>query len=144
MSQENVDLVLGLYPPSGEDYVQLFGNDSLWTEQAEAMAPFLHEDFDCVQHEFGGAKRYVGLDGLREFLLDWMAPWATYVVEMEEAIDLDDRVLLLNRDRGYREGSPMEVRGQIAALWTIRDGKIARLDAYTAQAEARKAVGLAD
>jgi hypothetical protein len=76
MSQENVELVLGLYPPPGEDYVQLFGNDSLWTEQAEAMAPFLHEDFDCVQHEFGGAKRYVGLDGLRAFLLDWMAPWA--------------------------------------------------------------------
>ena len=35
MSQENVDLVLGLYPPPGEDYVQLFGNDSLWTSTTE-------------------------------------------------------------------------------------------------------------
>src|SRR5689334_16938636 len=144
MSQENVDLVLGLYPPPGADFVALFGKDSLWAEQAGAMAPFIHDDFECAQHEFGGVKRYVGLDGLRAFLLDWMAPWATYVVELEEAIDLDDRVLLLNRDRGCREGSTQEIRGRLGALWTLRDGKLARLDAYTDRSEALKAVGLAE
>jgi hypothetical protein len=144
MSQENVDLVLGLYPPPGEDYVQLFGNDSLWAAQAEAMAPFVHEDFECAQHEFGGVKRYVGLDGLRAFLLDWMAPWATYVVELEEAIDLDDRVLLLNRDRGCPEGSTQEIRGRLGALFTICGGKVARLDAYPDRADALKAAGLAE
>jgi ketosteroid isomerase-like protein len=142
MSQENVELVLSLYPPPGADYVQLFGDDELWAAQAEAMAPTTHEGFECVQHQFGSTKRYIGLDGLRAFLLDWMTPWATYVVELEEAIDLDDRVLLLNRDRGRREGTAKEVRGRIAALWTIRDRKIARLDAYTTRADALKAVGL--
>jgi ketosteroid isomerase-like protein len=142
MSQENVEIVLGLYPPPGADFVQLFGDDSLWAAQAEAMAPFIHDDFECAQHEFGGVKGYVGLDGLRAFLLDWMAPWATYVVELEEAIDLDDRVLLLNRDRGCREGSTHEIRGRLGALWTLRGGKLARLDAYTDRSEALKAVGL--
>src|SRR5438132_3429329 len=104
MSQENVELVRGLYPPPGVDYVRLFGDDGLWAAQAEAMAPFVHDDFECAQHEFGSARRYVGLDGLRAFLLDWMEPWATYVVELEEAIDLGDRLLLLNRDRGCRAG----------------------------------------
>jgi hypothetical protein len=142
MSQENVDLVLGLYPPPGADFVQLFGNDSRWAAQAEAMAPFMHDDFECAQHEFGGVKRYFGLDGLRAILLDWMAPWATYVVELGEAIDLDDRVLLLNRDRGCRQGSTQEIRGHLGALWTICEGKLARLDAYTDRTDALKAVGL--
>jgi YHS domain-containing protein len=46
VSQENVELVLGLYPPPGVDYVQLFGDDSRWVVQAEAMAPFVHAGFE--------------------------------------------------------------------------------------------------
>jgi ketosteroid isomerase-like protein len=77
-------------------------------------------------------------------MLDWTAPWVTYGIETERVIDLGERVLVLNQDRGRREGSPLEVRGRVAALWTVRDGKVARLDAYTTQAEALKAVGLED
>jgi ketosteroid isomerase-like protein len=73
-----------------------------------------------------------------------MAPWVTYRIELEEAIDLGERVLLLNHDCGRREGSTGEVRGRLGAVWTIRDGKIARLDAYTTRAEALAAVGLAE
>jgi ketosteroid isomerase-like protein len=111
--------------------------------RAEAMAPFIHADFECAQHEFGSQRGYVALDGLRAFLLDWMAPWVTYVVELDEAINLGEGVLLLNRDRGRREGSTQEVRGRRGAVWTIRDGKVARLDAYPDRTEALKAVGLA-
>jgi ketosteroid isomerase-like protein len=138
-----VELVLGLYPAPDVDYVRLFSDDKLWAGQAEAMAPFIHADFECAQHEFGSERRYLGLDGLRAFLLDWMAPWMTYRVELEEAIDLGERVLLLNRDRGRREGSTQEVRGRLAAVWTIRDGKVARLDAYPDRAEALEALGMA-
>jgi hypothetical protein len=34
-----VELVLGLYPPPDVDNVQLYSDDSLWTEFAEALAP---------------------------------------------------------------------------------------------------------
>jgi SnoaL-like domain len=126
------------------DYVPLFRDDGLWAEQAETLAPFIHADFECVNHEFGSGRRYTGLDGLRAFLLDWMAPWVTYRIELEEAIDLGERVLLLNHDWGRREGSTGEVRGRLGAVWTIRDAKIARLDAYITRAEALAAVGLAE
>jgi ketosteroid isomerase-like protein len=144
MSRENVELVLGLYQAPDVDYVQLYRDDSLWTEQADALAPFVHAEFDCVMYEFGSEKRYVGLDGLRAFMLDWTAPWIAYRIETEEAIDLGERVLVLNHDHGRREGSTQEVRGRVAAVWTIRDGKITRLDAYTTHADALKAVGLAE
>jgi ketosteroid isomerase-like protein len=144
MSQENVELVVGLYPASEVDYVQLFGDDSLWTEWAGGLAPLVHSDFECVMYEFGSEKRYVGVDGLRAFMLDWTAPWITYRIEIEEVVDLGARVLLLNHDRGCREGSTQEVRGRLGAVFTVREGKIARLDAYTTRADALEAVGLSD
>ena len=144
MSEENVELVLGLYPAPDVDFVQLYGDDSLWAAQVEAMAPFIHADLDCVMYEFGSERRYAGVDGLRAFMLDWMAPWVTYRVEIEEAIDLGEQVLLLNHDRGRRKGSTQEVGGRLAVVFTIRDGKLARLDAYMTRADAFRAVGLSE
>jgi ketosteroid isomerase-like protein len=142
MSQENVELVLSLYEAPDVDYAQVVRDDSLWSGQAEALAPFIHPDCECVMYAFGGENRYAGLDGLRAFLLDWTAPWATYRFENEKAIDLGERVLMLNRDRGLREGSTQEVEGRIAAVFTIRDGKVVRIDAYPTRDEALEAVGL--
>jgi ketosteroid isomerase-like protein len=142
MSKENVELVLGLYQPPDVDYVPLYRDESLWAEQAEALAPFVHGDFECVWYLFGSEKGYAGLDGLRDFMRDWMTPWVTYRIETEEAIDLGERVLLLNHDCGRREGSTQEVRGRLGAVWTIRDGKAARLDAYSTRSDALEAVGL--
>jgi ketosteroid isomerase-like protein len=139
-----VELVLGFYEAPDVDHVSRFRDESEWAVQAEAVAPFVHRDFECVMYAFGSEKRYAGLDGLRAFMLDWTAPWTVYRLKNEKAIDLGDRVLLLNRDRGLREGSTQEVEGRIAAVFTIRDGKIARLDAYTTHAEALEAVGLSE
>ena len=144
MSQENVELVLGLYPAADVDYVELLGDDSLWAGFIETAARFVHREFECVWYGLGSERRYAGLDGLRDFMLDWTAPWMTYRVETEETIDLGERVLLLNHDRGRREGGTNEVRGRLGAVWTIRDGRIVRLDAYLTRAEALKAVGLSE
>jgi ketosteroid isomerase-like protein len=144
MSQENIELVLGVFETPDVDYVPLYRDDGGWAGQAEALAPFLHADFECVMHAFGSEKRYAGLDGLRAFMLDWMAPWTTYRIETERAIDLGERVVLLNRDRGLREGSTQEVVGRLAVVFTVRDGKIARIDTYTTRADALEAVGLSE
>jgi ketosteroid isomerase-like protein len=142
MSQANVELVLGLYPGPDVDMVPRFRDERLWAEQAEALASFTHADFECVWYRLGGETRYAGLDGLRAWMMDWTAPWVEYRIETEEAIDLGERVLLLNHDRGLREGSTEEVRGRVGAVFTVRDGKIVRIDAYSTRAEALEAVGL--
>jgi ketosteroid isomerase-like protein len=144
VSRENVELVVGLYQPSGVDYVPLYRDDGLWAEQAEALAPFVHADFECVWYQFGSEKRYAGLDGLRDFMRDWTSPWVTYRIEIEEVIDLGERVLVLNHDWGRREGSSAEVRGDLGVIWTIRDGKVARLDVPSTRAEVLEAAGLAE
>jgi ketosteroid isomerase-like protein len=85
------------------------------------------------------------LNGLRDAWRDWLAPWVTWRSEIEEAIDLDDaRVLLLNHDYARAENSDREMQNRGAAIWTVRDGKVARFDAYANRSEALEAAGLAE
>jgi ketosteroid isomerase-like protein len=93
-------------------------------------------------HLFDGDRRYLGLEGVREYLLEWISPWTTYRTETERTIDLGQRVLTLDNDRGTREPGTDEVKGRVANLWTIRDRRIASVDGYHGHDEALKAVGL--
>jgi hypothetical protein len=68
-------------------------------------------------------------------MLDWTTPWVTYRIDVEEAIDLGGCVLVLNNDCGRREGGAKDVRGRLATLWTMRDGKVSRLDTYEIRAD---------
>jgi ketosteroid isomerase-like protein len=100
-------------------------------------------DVECVVHVIDkDAVTYTGLDGFRAAWLDWLKPWVAYRSEIEEAIDCGDRVLLLVRDFGRKEGSDVEVRSNYASIWTVHDGKIARAEFYPDRTEARKAAGL--
>ena len=142
MSEANVALVVRLQPDADVDVAQLFRDDDLWAALMESVAPFFHPDCETVGTLFGIRRIYSGVEGLRSGLRDWMAPWATYRQNVEEALDLGDRVLLLTRDSGRREGSTQEVEGIDAAVWTVRDGKIARVEFYVRRREALDAVGL--
>jgi ketosteroid isomerase-like protein len=51
-------------------------------------------------------------------------------------------VLVLVRAFGRLEGSQGEVENTSASVWTVREGKIARVEFYIDRAEALKAAGL--
>jgi len=95
--EQNVDLVLALTPAPDVDLAQIFRHDDTWLVSVEAMTPFFHRDFECVGTVFGVEKTYSGMDGFRGFELDWLAPWASFRAEVEEAIDVGERVLVLYR-----------------------------------------------
>jgi len=143
MSQANVDLVRRLQPGPHVDLAAMFRSDDAFRELAEANAPLLDSDFEGVFGvEEAPESSYVGIDGLRAVWIDWLAPWATYRTEIEELIDAGERVVVLVRDFGRREQSVQEVELITAAVWTVRDGKIARADFYRDRPSAFKAVGL--
>ncbi|HEY2181312.1 MAG TPA: nuclear transport factor 2 family protein [Solirubrobacteraceae bacterium] len=144
MSQENVEMVRGLLPAPDVDIAQLFRDDMLWAALVAAVAPALRSDFECFNRGLPGGegRTYKGLDGLRVLWLDWLAPWATYRTEIEDAIDLGEHVLVPVRDFARPQESAQEVAFGGAAVWTVRDGKIAQIGFYTSRHEALKAVGL--
>lgn len=107
---------------------------------AELLADWVTPDFKTTQPL--EATTYEGVDGLRRMWLDWLEPWSSYETRIDELIEVDDeRVLVLVHDRGRRDGVDAVVDIHAAAIWTIRDGKLAHIAFFTSRDEARAAAG---
>jgi ketosteroid isomerase-like protein len=146
MSQENVELIRSVLPGPNTDVIALFNDDSASGELMRTWAPLLDPDFVSVKHLPGAQPDTArGLHGLRAGWLDWLAPWASYRTEIEEMIDLGDRVLAVICDYGRREANAQEVALKSAVVLTVRDGRIFRAEFYAGgRAEALAAIGLAE
>ena len=144
MSQENVELVRALQPAPGVDMAELFRDDLSWAALSALLAPALAPDVECVTRGFPGFDDAVsvGLDGLRSAWLEWLAPWSSYRSEVEETIDLGEKVVVLVRDFARRTGDAPEVALTSAAVWTVRDGKVARVEFCADRGTALEAAGL--
>jgi ketosteroid isomerase-like protein len=141
MSEENVELIRRVVQEA--DLVRLFREDpDRGATIRGAMEPHFHPDFECVRHDLPGGETYFGFDGFQAWYLDWLAPWAEYRTAINEFIDSGDRVVTLQHSWGRLHGSTQEVTMDLATLWTIRDGKIARWEIYPSHSRALKAVGL--
>ena len=143
MSRENVELVRGLQPGPDFDIAELIRDDDVNAAWVSAVAPLFDPEFECVMMSATeGPRAYVGLDGLRTAWSDWTAPWSRYRSEVEHIIDAEDRVVVLVREFGRRQGSKREVAFRAAAVWTVREGKIARVEFYPDRRQALDAAGL--
>jgi ketosteroid isomerase-like protein len=84
-----------------------------------------------------------GVEGLRSGWTEWTAPWESFVFRPTEIIDAPEgRVLLLGDSMGRLAGSGLEVETPVAALYTVRDGLIVRIEHFLDQDQARSAAGL--
>jgi len=145
MSQENVELVRRLLAPfEAGDIAAFFRDEAGWAAGLPAAEAFYAPDFEAsfVRADVGRAT-YVGLDGLRAAWLDWLGPWVSYRTEIEDLIDAGEgRVVVLTHDFARPEGVEAEVSFEGAPVWTVRNGKVARIDFYWDRAAGLAAAGL--
>jgi hypothetical protein len=142
VSQEDIDLVLRVYPAPDVNVVALVREEARWRAWRESIEPLFTPDAESVWPGLpGGAKTFTGVDGLRSALLDWTAPWATYRTEVEEAIDCGDRVVLLAPSFGRLADSEQEIRLDGASAWTVHLQKIS-WNYHSVRADVLKLVGL--
>jgi ketosteroid isomerase-like protein len=142
MSQENVALVRGLLGPFEQgDIIPLFRDEAF----VASLEPFFTSDFECVfVRDDVGRAAYPGLDGLRTAWLDWLLPWDSYHAVIEDVIDAHEgRVLVLTRDHARPKGGGIDANFMGAPIWTVRDGKVARIEFYWNRDEGLAAAGLA-
>jgi ketosteroid isomerase-like protein len=86
---------------------------------------------------------YVGHDGLVRWVRDVQEGLRDLRVEADETIDLDDtRVLVVGRVCGECPASGLPVEIALTTVYTLRDGKIVRAEAYDTKPQALEAVGL--
>jgi ketosteroid isomerase-like protein len=142
MSQENVEIVEGVHPPSGTDLAALYADDS---GIIEAVAPFFDPEFEFEAHAVGESLRGRGLQALAEAWREWLRPFEAFRTEVEGIIDVDDdRVLVLIRDHTRPRGTEAEIESLGCNLWTLRDGKVTRIDFYPTRSQGLKAAGLSE
>jgi ketosteroid isomerase-like protein len=87
---------------------------------------------------------YHGLDGFIRAAEEWIQPLEWLVVELEQIIDADERVVSLHHARLKMRHTEIEFESPLAYVFIFQDGKIVHQRAFVDHAEALKAVGLAD
>ena len=145
MSQENVEIVRRLLGPFEQgDITPLFRDEAIAASITAASQPFFTADFECVfVRKDVGRAAYLGLDGLRAGFLDWLEPWESYQAGVEDVIDAGgDRVVVLTRDHARPTGSSAETEFIGAPVWTVREGKVARIEFYWDRSEGLAAAGV--
>jgi ketosteroid isomerase-like protein len=85
-----------------------------------------------------------GRDAVRSYVQRWESEWDTYKAIPEECVDGGDRVVATVFSRGRGRGSGIEIDARFHRVYTLRDGKIVRMDEFAQRAEALEAAGLSE
>ena len=85
-----------------------------------------------------------GRDGLRAFFRERRETWKSIRDECADLIDAGDRVISEVVTHGRGRASEIEAEMKHYGVWTIRDGKVIRVEWFRQRAEALEAAGLSE
>lgn len=150
MSRDDVDLLLRLLgidelrEGTEAELVHLFTDPEAAARMDELIDPDAVIEFATPDGGFVGdmAGPFRGADGLRTGWLEWLAPWESFIFRRSSWIDIGDGRVLTLGDSIARMASGVEVETAVGALYTIRDGRVTRIQHFLDQAQARRAAGL--
>ena len=134
MSQENVEIVRAVYDAAARrdsaGVLALYDRDVEWDASRIPEAALI------------GSRVAHGHDGLRRWFREWHQDWAILEYEHVDLIDAGKDVIsvVLQRSRGRASGAETTLRR--AGVWTIREGKVARVVWFPSVEEALEAAGL--
>jgi hypothetical protein len=147
MSREDVEIVKRAQP-DGVDLAQLFRAVGV-PDSAPGIDLTVYEgdcqvEFDSRSSAAVGPPSSSGLLGLAEGWRDWLEPWESYYIEVEEFIDAGAEVVSLARVRAQSARGGVPVEHSPAAVWKVEDGKVVRVRFYLGHREALEAAGLSE
>jgi ketosteroid isomerase-like protein len=88
---------------------------------------------------------FYGHQAITEFFRRFAGTFEDYRWEIERLTDLGSgAVLAVSRETGRGKGSGVPVDRSLAALYTVIDGKIARITTFHTEREALEAAGLSE
>ena len=98
-------------------------------------------EIDLSRRVFNPAT-YHGIAGWAKLNEEIREVWEEWRVTPERYVDVGDRVVVIGSAHGRGRGSGAEVEVRYGEIWTLRDGRVTRLEAGLDPEEALKAVGL--
>ena len=122
MTQENVNIIRGLYESFARGDVPgvlgLFAPDVEWV--AAENSPY------------GAKSPYIGPNAVLENVFMRIgADWEDFSVTVNELINAGEKVVMLGYYNGRYKPTGKQVRAQVAHVWTLEGGKVAKFQQYT-------------
>jgi uncharacterized protein len=128
MSQENVEIVRRAFA------YEYYGVG----DRADAEAIFAP---DVVLNPIDDSPSH-GPDEMRNDWERWASAFDDLTVTVEEIIDAGDQVVVVAHHHGRGQASGVKVDARFYEVYTLREGKVSRVDEYTERDEALEAAGL--
>jgi ketosteroid isomerase-like protein len=134
MSEENVEIIRRAIDAFNDSGFDAFGTSELIADEIEFHEP-LEQPAPRVAR---------GREEVREMTKEFDSAWAEHRSEAEEIRALDaDRVLLVSVEH-FKGRDGIELEAPFAAIFTLRDGRIVRWQAFWDKQKALEAAGLPD
>jgi ketosteroid isomerase-like protein len=132
MSEENVEVIRQ-------------ANEAFNEGGVPAARRFFAEDVEFHEPpEQPGPRKAKGRDAVEKLFGEFDEAWTEHRSELEEVRSLDDaRVLVFSVER-FRGRDGMEVAAPAGAIFTLREGKIVRWEAFWDRQRALEAAGLSE
>ena len=92
--------------------------------------------------EFYAGGTYHGRQGVAEYLTKSREPSEKVQSLPEKILEVGDKIVVFVHFQALPKGGGQLREGHIADVYTVRDGKVVQMQAYSDPEEARKAVGL--
>jgi ketosteroid isomerase-like protein len=100
----------------------------------------LHPDVEWREsRELPETGVYHGRASVRRFLEEFLESWDEFRQDVEEVIEADGKVVVFLHLSARGRESGVSVDARYAHVWTMRDGKAVRVDAYYDREEALEA-----
>jgi ketosteroid isomerase-like protein len=122
MSPENVEIVRRFLSDEVDDALAYADGDIVWNPIEELPTQ--------------------GHDAVRASLARWKAEWDDYSVVPEAFEEMGNQVVVTVLLRGRGRGSGVEINARFYDVYTLRHGKIVRMDQFTERSEALEATRL--
>jgi ketosteroid isomerase-like protein len=131
MSQENVEIVRNAF-------------DAFTRGDTEGVLRLCDEGISITQpKELPGVSRQQrGHSGVLEAFSIWPEQWDDYYIEILRTADLGDYVVVTARTGGRGKQSGVEVKMELAFVFTVRDEKIVEMQIFIHEDQALEAAGL--
>ena len=141
MTVANRGLVDRFYEFMGGDLVETISGEQM-VGLGELLAGQVTEDFECRMVGPVAAERYAGLAGFARAWRDWVSPYTSFFIDLEQVRDAGDAVLVAVRQRGVTRHGGVAIENSAGSVWRFNGGLLQRVEFFLDRDAAFEAVGL--
>jgi ketosteroid isomerase-like protein len=95
-----------------------------------------------MRPEFPDAGTYLGVEGIADYMRQFLEPWIRITIKAGEITAAGDSVVVAVHQRGVGSGSGVATELSYFHVWTFRGGKAIRLETFRERGQAHEAAGL--